>query len=97
MPFLFAYSEILMPAGITLAAIMAMASGIIASVPAAAGMAGFFRCRTSLVERILLLLSAVLLVIHGTLTDVAGIVVLVIVWFLNDPKRAGRLTVSTEV
>lgn len=97
MPFLFAYSEILMPAGITLAAIMAMASGIIATVPAAAGMAGFFRCRTSLVERILLLLSAVLLVIPGTLTDVAGIVVLVIVWFLNDPKQAGRLTASTEV
>lgn len=87
MPLLFAYSEILMPSGLTFAAISAMVSGVIATVPAAAGMAGFFRCKTNLLERILLLAAAVMLVIPGTVTDVIGIVLTIGVWFMNNPKR----------
>lgn len=75
-PLLFVYTPILMPEGLTAAAVQAMVTSFIAVVATAAAFSGYFLCRTTLMERVALLIAAVLLLFAQWHVNAAGLVLL---------------------
>ena len=83
MPLLFAYSDILMPEGLTLSAAFAMLSGALAVIPYAAAVAGYFRAPLAKYQRTLLFISAVLLVLPELITSLIGVAITIGVYITN--------------
>lgn len=95
MPLLFAYSEILMPNGLTYNAIVAMASGFLATIPYAAAVCGYFRRPLNVWQRALLMLSAVLLVLPSLSTTVIGLGLTLLTYWLQSPSRIPPVLAKT--
>ncbi len=84
-PFIFAYSPTLLLTDATIIEIIIITtSSILGVVALAGGVLGYLRRDTTLIERGLLLISAITLLIPGLITDGIGLSVLVLVWFLQS-------------
>lgn len=89
-PLLFIYTPIMMPEGLTVQAVQAMATSFIAVVAAAAAFSGFLLCRTTLVERAGLVAGAALLLFPQWSLNLAGAALLVVIVLLQM-RRAKQL------
>lgn len=75
-PVLFVYTPILMPEGLTVSAVQAMVTSFIAVIATAAAFSGYFLCRTTLLERTVLIVSAILLLFPQWYVNLAGLALL---------------------
>ncbi|ESR25358.1 TRAP transporter permease [Lutibaculum baratangense] len=87
-PILFVYTPILMPDGLTFGAAQAIVTSFIAVVPAAAAVSNYFLCRTTLIERVLLVVSAIILMFPQLVLNVLGLVIFGAVYMMQR-RRAG--------
>lgn len=87
-PILFVYTPILMPEGLTVRAMQAMVTSFIAVVAAAAALSNFFLCRTSPVERAVLVVSSVILLFPQLILNLVGLALLVGVYFIQKRRIA---------
>lgn len=98
MPFMFVYAPGLLLVGRPLAIAATIASCLLAMLPYGACIQGFLVRKTTLVERILLLMSSLCLLKPGLVTDALGIGLLVGVWAAQrftgprTPALAGQVT-----
>ncbi|KXS45618.1 MULTISPECIES: TRAP transporter permease [unclassified Candidatus Frackibacter] len=87
-PFVFAYSpELLLIDTNWLEIITMSGSALLGVLALAGGVLGYLKLETNLVERGLLIISALALLMPGLSSDLIGLVVLILVWILQD-KRA---------
>ena len=94
-PFIFAYSpEILLIDAQIPQLLLIVASSVLGVVALAGGVLGYLRRETTILEQVLLLFSALGLLIPHFLTDIFGLAILVIVWFLQDRKLNSEVTES---
>jgi TRAP transporter 4TM/12TM fusion protein len=73
MPFTFVYTPMLMLQGFSLDVLLTWVTNIISCIPFAAGMTGYFFGHINGWQRLMLLISAVLLIFPGVGTDLAGL------------------------
>lgn len=95
LPLLFAYSEILMPNGLTLAAVWAMLGAAIATVPYAGGIAGYFNGVAKAPMRLILLGITALFILPSYSSTLAATALIALVWLWqgkhaekHNPKEA---------
>jgi TRAP transporter 4TM/12TM fusion protein len=92
-PVLFVYTPILMPNGLTISAVQAMATSFIAVIATAAAFCGYFLCRTTLLERAVLIVSAILLLFPQWYINLAGLALLGAVIFFQYLKARKENTI----
>ncbi len=73
-----------------LMAIKAVVTAFIGMVGLASGSSGFFKAPCNLLERIVLIASGLLLIDPGTLTDIAGIGIILLIYFIQKAERSGQ-------
>jgi TRAP transporter 4TM/12TM fusion protein len=84
-PFIFAYSPELLLIDAQLPQLLLIVTSSVCGVFAlAAGVLGYLKRRTTIVEQILLLSSALGLLIPHLATDIVGVIVFLVVWKLQD-------------
>ncbi len=94
-PFIFVYNPVLLLQDVTLFnGIYVVGTAVIGIVALGAGMIGYLKCKTILLERILLFLSAVLLLIAGWETDIVGVAIIAIIWFYQSKKVSNPKTIT---
>jgi len=87
-PFVFAYSPDMLLIDATLGSIaMISVTAVLGMVGIAAGLSGYLMTHMPLVERVLAIVGGLLLIIPGTVSDAAGIAVVVIVVVLQFVSR----------
>ena len=70
-----------------LMAIKAVVTAFIGMVGLASGSSGFFKAPCNLLERIVLIASGLLLIDPGTLTDIAGIGIILLIYFIQKARE----------
>ena len=70
-----------------LMAIKAVVTAFIGMVGLASGSSGFFKAPCSLLERIVLIAGGLLLIDPGTLTDIAGIGIILLIYFIQKARE----------
>lgn len=97
-PFVFAYSPSLLLIEANLGQIIIISiSSLIGVFALAAGVLGYLKAETSLVERGLLLVSAISLLTPQLITDVVGVAILILVWFLQNKKEGQVVEEGTSI
>ena len=86
MPFLFVYSPGILLMGNTTTIILTVITSFIAIAAFAGFITGYLFRKTTIIERILLLISSILLLRSGIFTDIFGILSIAIVVFLQKMK-----------
>ena len=76
MPFTFVYTPMLMLEGFSFDVVLTWATNFLSCIPFAAGMTGYFFGHLNILQRLMLLISAVLLIFPGVGTDVSGILLM---------------------
>jgi TRAP-type uncharacterized transport system fused permease subunit len=76
MPFTFVYTPMLMLEGFSSDVVFTWATNFLSCIPFAAGMTGYFFGHLNILQRLMLLISAVLLIFPGVGTDVSGILLM---------------------
>lgn len=79
-PLSFVYTPILMPDGLNFEAIKTMVTNFIAVIPMGAALIGFFLRRLKVIERILLFISAILLIVPVLTLEVIGLAILLTIY-----------------
>ncbi|MCP8615917.1 TRAP transporter permease [Salirhabdus salicampi] len=85
-PLLFVYSPILMPDGLTANAIQTIITAFIAVIPMASALSGFLARKTNIVERLLLFISAVMLIIPKLYIAIIGLVLFILIYITQKIK-----------
>ncbi len=93
-PFMFAYEPSLLFVGAPLTILHSFVSASVGVIMLAAGLIGWFIRETTLVERLLLVVGAILLIKPGIYTDIIGITLLAVVIIIQKARqkkdRAGQ-------
>ncbi|WP_018247896.1 TRAP transporter permease [Orenia marismortui] len=86
-PFIFAYDPSMLLLNTTVGEVVIITlSSLLGVFALAGGVLGYLKRKTSIIEEILLLASAITLLIPGWKTDLIGLIVLSGVWFLQNKK-----------
>ncbi|SJZ53569.1 TRAP transporter permease [Selenihalanaerobacter shriftii] len=86
-PFVFAYSPELLLIDTNWQEIITMSGSALLGVLAlAGGVLGYLKLETNLVERGLLLISALALLMPGLSSDLIGLIILILVWFFQNKR-----------
>jgi TRAP transporter 4TM/12TM fusion protein len=91
-PFMFVYSPALLMIGSWPEILLAGGTAALGIVCLAAGLQGWLRCRATLLHRALLLTAGVLFVLPRVAADVAGLVLLALVYGLQSLHRVPEIT-----
>ena len=95
-PFIFAYSpELLLIDAQLPQLLLIIVSSVLGVAALAAGVLGYLRRKTTLLEQTLLVASALGLLIPHLMTDIAGLVLLIVVYFMQ--KRELNLEVTENI
>lgn len=93
MPFTFVYTPMLMLQGFSFDVLLTWVTNFMSCIPFAAGMTGYFFGRINPWQRLVLLVSAVLLIFPGVGTDLAGLALMGVVGIPQHLKEK-KLTLS---
>jgi TRAP transporter 4TM/12TM fusion protein len=89
-PYIFVYSPSILMINTTLiGALGVFCTSIFGMISIAAGVAGYFVTKSSIIERILLIIGGLVLVKPGLYTDIAGIVIVLVISYIQY-KRSGK-------
>jgi TRAP-type uncharacterized transport system fused permease subunit len=91
LPYMFVYNNSLLLMGSVINTIFSILTSIIGVICLGAGIIGYFLRKTSIPERILLFAAALLLIKPGFITDIAGLVCVIVTVFLQLKKTAPLL------
>ena len=86
-PFMFVYHPSLVGLGDTFSVLSAGGSGLLGAVILGAGLSGWYFCRVSIPERIVLSTAGILLILPGWPSNIAGILLSLAVWFFRKKPR----------
>jgi len=86
-PFFFVYEPAMVGYGTPLQVALAAITGLIGAVCMAMGLQGWMYCKTSALERILLICAGVSLIYPGNITDIFGIFLLGLTFIMQRRKR----------
>lgn len=85
LPFMFVYNPVLLMQGGTIEILQSLATALIGIYSLSAALEAFiFKWRINLMERLILLVSAFLLIVPGTITDIIGFAVLAALFFIKS-------------
>lgn len=86
-PFIFVYSPTLLLQDVELLeGIVAISTAVLGIIALGAGAEGYVRTNTHLIERILLFISSITLLIPGYVSDIVGVVLLVVVYISQSAR-----------
>ena len=91
LPYMFVYNNSLLLMGSVINTIFSILTSIIGVICLGAGIIGYFLRKTSIPERILLFAAALLLIKPGLITDIAGLLCVMVTVFLQLRKTAPLL------
>jgi len=91
LPYMFVYNNSLLLMGSVINTIFSILTSIIGVICLGAGIIGYFLRKTSIPERILLFAAALLLIKPGLITDIAGLLFVIVTVFLQLRKTAPLL------
>jgi len=91
LPYMFVYNNSLLLMGSVINTIFSILTSIIGVICLGAGIIGYFLRKTSIPERIFLFAAALLLIKPGLITDIAGLVCVIVTVFLQLRKTAPLL------
>lgn len=86
-PFFFCYSPELLLVGKPIDILLAAISALIGVIALSAGLEGWFLKELNIILRILLIIGAVMMIYQGSLTDIVGICLIMLVGVLNNRRR----------
>ena len=92
LPFMFFYGPALLMSGPVYEIILAVVSGAFGAFCIAAAVVGFARVGLSVLFRIIAAAAGIALLHQGLITDVAGLALMAIIWFMAQPKQTPKPT-----
>ncbi len=96
-PFIFAYSPSMLLLNASLGEVLVIAvSSVLGVFALAGGVLGYLKRKTNILEEILLITAAIALLIPAWKTDLIGLVIFALVWFLQNKDIEGFVKVGIE-
>ena len=97
-PYIFVYSPILVLVDVTaIALIIAVISAIIGMVAVSSSLIGFFIRTSKVWERLALFIGGLLLVTTGNITNIIGLAIIVVIWFVQKQREDDSGESGTKV
>jgi TRAP transporter 4TM/12TM fusion protein len=93
-PFMFVYSPELLMIGPWGPILLAFARAAVGVFCLAAGLQGWLRCRATPLDRALLLAAGLLLVVPNVMADLAGLLLLALVWGMQSVRRTAEIAAA---
>lgn len=95
-PFIFVYNPILLLQDVQLIeVIVPTLTAIVGIVAMGAGAVGYLKTRTSVIERVFLFLSALFLLVPGSMTDILGVAILISIYCIQVLKKKKQVNIQT--
>lgn len=86
-PYIFVYSPILVLVDVQVVQLaIAIISAVVGMIGVSSSMIGYFARRTKLWERIALFVGGILLIMPGMISNIIGVVLIVVVWFIQRQR-----------
>ncbi len=88
-PYIFIYNPILVLVDVTVVSlILSVITAVIGMIAVSSSVIGFFNTKSKVFERFILFGGGLALILPGIWTDLTGIIAIVLIWFIQQPRKA---------